>query len=35
MRCIGRSIDFHLERFKLEDGAEKIDKRVLNGGEEP
>jgi hypothetical protein len=34
MRCIGRSIDFHLERIKLEDSAEKMEKRVLNGGEE-
>jgi hypothetical protein len=35
MRCIGRSINFHLERLKLEDDAEKMEKRVLKGGEEP
>jgi hypothetical protein len=35
MRCIGRSINFHLERLKLEDGVEKMEKRVLNRGEEP
>jgi hypothetical protein len=33
MRCIGRSVDFDLERLKLDDSAKK-EKRVLNGGEE-